>query len=192
MQDKSEFRKLARARLQTFSPEELALKSARICEELLRLPQWRAARAVCLFAALATEPDLAPLWKEAAGKTLVYPRVNGVELDLLAVDDPGALQTSRWQLREPIHDEAKMVASGRLDLILIPGLAFSREGARLGRGGGFYDRFLGSSEVRGDKIGVCFDAQIFPELPREPHDCAVDAVITESGFFRNTQSADGA
>ena len=108
------------------------------------------------------------------------PRVNGTELDLISVKNPTALQTSRWQLREPLHDETKIVAPVRLDVIFVPGLAFSLGGLRLGRGGGFYDRLLARSELRAKKIGVCFEEQIFPDLPSEPHDRAVDAVITEN------------
>src|SRR5439155_1188667 len=107
---------------------EIAEKSARICESIISAAQWTSAKTVCLFAAQATEPDLSVLWQNAAGKTLVYPRVNGVQLDLLAVDDPSTLQTSRWQLREPIHDEAKIIAPHEIDLFLVPGLAFSKTG----------------------------------------------------------------
>jgi len=99
-----------------------------------------------------------------------------------------------------MHDETRIISPAQLDVIFVPGLAFSlsverrdaeknarekssREIIRLGRGGGFYDRLLAHPELRAKKIGVCFDAQIFPELPREPHDCLMDAVITETGIF---------
>lgn len=179
---KPELRKVVRERLGTLSVGEIAAKSARICEVITALPQWQNARVAALFAAQATEPDLAALWQNAQGKTICYPRVNGTELDLIAVDDPAMLQTSRWQLREPIHDETKIITPDQLDLIFVPGLAFSLGGWRLGRGGGFYDRLLARPGLRAKKIGVCFDAQIFPELPREAHDREVDAVVTENGM----------
>ncbi len=144
------------------------------------MPQWKSARIVAFFAAHTAEPDLEELWSAAAGKTICYPRVNGVEIDLIAVPSPSALETSRWQLREPMHDETKIITPAQLDLIFIPGLAFSRTGARLGRGGGFYDRLL----VRcpsAFKVGICFEAQIFDDIPRDPHDQRADIVTTESG-----------
>jgi len=173
-------RNLVRERLAALSAEEIAAKSARICEKISASEFWRKAKIVCLFAAKPTEPDLAALWNLREGKTICYPRVNGTELDLISVKNPTALQTSRWQLREPLHDETKIVAPVQLDVIFVPGLAFSLGGLRLGRGGGFYDRLLARSELRAKKIGVCFEEQIFPDLPSEPHDRAVDAVITEN------------
>ena len=176
---KSELRKNAREKLRALTPADFGRKSALLCERLLASPSWQAANVVALFAAQPSEPDLEPLWRERGGKTLCYPRVNGVSLDFLAVDSPAVLETSRWQLREPIHDETKIVAPERFDLIFVPGLAFTPAGVRLGRGGGFYDRLLANPNLRAVKIGVCFSVQIFDEIPREPHDCTVDFVITE-------------
>ncbi len=179
MSAKAELRKIVREKLRALSPAEIAEKSARICTRVLQTPQWREARTVALFAAQATEPDLEPLWGDTLGRTICYPRVNGMELDFIAVENPAALETSRWQLREPIHDEAHIITPSQLDLIFVPGLAFTRDGARLGRGGGFYDRLLARPSVRARKIGVCFADQICDDLPREAHDCSVDEVITE-------------
>jgi 5-formyltetrahydrofolate cyclo-ligase len=65
------------------------------------------------------------------------------------------------------------------DLVVVPGLAFTRDGRRLGQGGGWYDRFL--ARTRCPKVGVCFDVQVVAELPVEDHDVVVDVVVTESG-----------
>lgn len=180
---KSSLRKLVRERLRILSAEEIATKSARICEKIRASDFWSEAEVVGFFAAKETEPNLESLWNFADAKTIGYPRVNGVELDLISVENPAALQTSRWQLREPLHDESKIVWPAQLDLIFVPGLAFSLGGLRLGRGGGFYDRLLAHPNLRACKIGVCFEEQILPDLPREPHDRAVDSIITDSQQF---------
>ncbi len=178
MSSKPEFRKLARSRLAELDSGAIAEKSARICEAIARHPAWLQARTVCLFAAQATEPHVELLWKKSEARQICYPRVNGVDLDLIRVSGPDALQTSRWQLREPTHDEANIIAPSQIDLLLVPGLAFSTTGERLGRGGGFYDRLLANPQMRAYSIGVCFDVQLADELPMEEHDRKVDEVIS--------------
>ena len=75
-----------------------------------------------------------------------------------------------------------MVDPGAVDVILVPGLAFTRAGQRLGRGGGFYDRLLARLPAVTWKIGVCFEVQISDAVPSEPHDVTVDCVMTERDF----------
>ena len=70
-----------------------------------------------------------------------------------------------------------------IDIILLPGVAFSRDGGRLGRGAGYYDRLLGHKGWRAKKTGICFDCQLVSELPVESHDHPVDCIVTESGRF---------
>lgn len=177
MCSKAELRRRIRELLR-FSPGERAEKSARICEQIAREPAWLQARTVAIFAPTAEEPDVELLWADAAGKRICYPRVRGAELVFLAVADHGALTLSRWNLREP-PDGSASVGLGEIDLILVPGIAFTADGQRLGRGGGYYDRLLASPQLRALKIGVCFSAQIVEQLPRDAHDMAVDRVIHE-------------
>lgn len=82
------------------------------------------------------------------------------------------------KLRTPSR-ESKVVTP---DLLLIPGMAFDQEGGRLGRGKGFYDRFL--SEFKGVKVGICFNEQLVDTVPREDHDVKVDFVVSERGYTR--------
>lgn len=77
-----------------------------------------------------------------------------------------------------------VVAPAEIDLMLIPGLAFTRAGARLGRGGGYYDRYLARVSPGVIKIGVCFGVQLIEELISEIHDREVDMVVTESDLIR--------
>jgi 5-formyltetrahydrofolate cyclo-ligase len=143
------------------------------------MPEWKTARVVCLFAPLPGEPDIELL--KTGKRRVCYPRVNGVELDLYYVTDPQAMEQSRWGIREP-QAEARHAADHRdIDLIVVPGLAFSPGGGRLGRGAGFYDRLLAREGWRACKIGVGFDCQVVAELPVEAHDHELDCVVTESG-----------
>jgi 5-formyltetrahydrofolate cyclo-ligase len=158
-------------------------KSRQICEAILSTDAWRRARSVAIFAPLAGEPDVEMLWSHAEGRSFAYPRVEGDWLGLYSVRSPFELQPTKWGLREPTAEPANAVAPDSIDLILVPGVAFSRAGARLGRGRGYYDRLLSTLPAGVCKIGVCFDFQLTPELPVEPHDQHVDFIATESGVL---------
>src|SRR5579862_7608849 len=173
MNQKAALRRRIRAAIALLSPEEKAARSLAIQKHILAASFWQEAASVCLFAALPGEPDLDPLLSEgcALGKQISLPRIYGSRLELIAVTGHESLEPTRWGLREPRHDPAAIVAPESVDLLLIPGIAFTPRGARLGRGGGFYDRLLallhGQREL---KIGVCFEDQIVPEIPTESHD----------------------
>ncbi|MGB8353112.1 MAG: 5-formyltetrahydrofolate cyclo-ligase [Chthoniobacteraceae bacterium] len=188
MTSKEELRESLRERLRALPSEEIAWKSYMICDHIQRMPVWKEAKVVGLFASLPTEPVMEFLWDDLREnrKKVCYPKVNGETLSLILVNDPTELVVSRWQLREPVMREPNLQAIDKIDLLLVPGLAFSTCGARLGRGGGFYDRLLARESLRAHKLGVCFDMQTFSKLPVESHDIAVDAVVTESGILPRT------
>ena len=163
-------------------PDVRAEKSARLCEAIAESAAWQAARTIAIFAPQPREPDVEMLWSRAAGKAIAYPRVEEGRLDLYRVDSLYELLPGAFGVREPAADPAHAVSPDALDLILVPGVAFTRDGARLGRGGGFYDRLLASLPAHTCKIGVCFDSQLLPELPVEPHDQHVDFIASESGL----------
>lgn len=164
--------------LENLTTEQRVEKSAAICSMIGSQPAWLTAKTVCLFSATAQEPDLEPLWAERGARRVCFPRVNGVDLDLLHVTDVDELRMSRWQLREPMHDEGKLVPYEAVDLVVVPGLAFTVTGQRLGRGRGYYDRLLSRTDLRAETIGVCFQAQLLPTLPLDPHDQRVGRVIS--------------
>ena len=165
---------------------ERAEKSAAIVAQVAAHPAFSAAVTLAIFDALPTEPDPAELWQEAlcpgrGERRFCYPRVSGQEIVFFHVRTPDELAAAEWnpQIREPSFGEDSAVNPAEIDLILVPGLAFTRDGHRLGRGGGFYDRLLSRLPARTVKLGVCFDLQIVAQLPSEPHDQRMDAVVTE-------------
>ena len=181
MSAKRALRKIIREKIARLTPHEIVGKSAQLCEIIAQLPEWKTAKVVCLFAPLPGEPDVELL--KTGDRRVCYPQVNGKELDLYYVTEPHAMERSRWGIREPqahTHDEAD---HRDIDLIFVPGLAFSHGGGRLGRGAGFYDRILAREGWRARKIGVGFDCQIVTELPVEAHDHELDCVVTESGCY---------
>ena len=94
------------------------------------------------------------------------------------------MKVGQWGFREPVFDPAHVIPPDEFDLVLVPGAAFTADGQRLGRGGGFYDKLLATPGFRAFKIGICFDYQLVPAVPLESHDQRVDRVATESGIQR--------
>lgn len=177
---KIELRKSIRRKLAALTAKERAEKSRQIAIAISELPEWKRAKTVALFAPMHDEPDVELLWKKirAGKKTAIYPRIDGDRLSWFTVSEPRELAVSRWDLREP-STYASQIAISEIDFMLVPGIAFSSSGERLGRGGGFYDRALADDTFRALKIGVCFDLQRVEELPVESHDCPMDIVVSE-------------
>ncbi len=178
MKAKATWRQMAKASLAGISSEDLATGSQRICAALTHDASWNAAQVVALFAALPNEVDLSELWEERGTRRFCFPRVEGNEMQFFAVNGPEDLQPSHWKIAEP-QENAQPVRRSEIDMILLPGLAFGRDGSRLGRGGGYYDRLLSQPDVRAERVGVCYSQQLFDTLPREPHDQCVDRVLCE-------------
>jgi len=176
-----------RCELRLLSPlpiEIAAERGARLCARLTKLPVWQNARTVALYAATAHEPDLSPLWKERAGRVFCFPRVEGdgiaeERLVFYRTDSPEQLLDSRWGLREPASDPARRVEDAEIDLVLVPGVAFTAAGDRLGRGRGHYDRFLPRLKSTAQAVGICFAERLLPSLPTEMHDRQLDDVVAE-------------
>jgi 5-formyltetrahydrofolate cyclo-ligase len=145
-----------RERLNQLTQNERHLRSVRICQRLPRL--FCGKNSLGLFAPTLAEPDLDLLWDLGLlqDHLISYPSCKDGVLFFQSV--PG---------QKP----------EQLDLIVVPGLAFTADGSRLGRGAGFYDKFL--SEIPGStvKIGVCFEFQCLSEIPQESHDVKMDAVV---------------
>lgn len=168
-----------------------AQASEHICGMLNTSPMLRDARCVMLYDAMDDEPNVGAVASAAlaGGKTVCYPRIDWEHrvLTPIAVESHEFPRMSqRHGVPEP--SEGREVDAREIDLVIVPGVAFDSQGARLGRGGGFYDRFLSTLVMRVERggahaIGVCFDCQRVARLVVETHDACVDAVVTEKGVF---------
>ncbi|MEI8234518.1 MAG: 5-formyltetrahydrofolate cyclo-ligase [Verrucomicrobiota bacterium] len=176
---KSELRKAIRVRLAALPFEVKAEKSAAICLAASQTPQWQEARTVGFFAPLPEEPNIDLLWAVLGERTVCYPRIDGERLLFLRVPNREALlESARWNLLEPPHHDDHIVPVGAIDLFFVPGIAFTADGRRMGRGKGYYDRLLAHPDFRAPAFGVCFAEQLMPHLPTEDHDRPVDRVFT--------------
>ena len=166
-------------------PADRARASEVIAARLEALEPVRLARAIALYAPLGSEVDVLPLARRlvARGARTLFPRsVAGERLLRFADCAPDDLVQGPLGAREP-PAAARAVAPDQIDCVVVPGVAFSLEGHRLGRGGGHYDATLPSLS-RAARIGVAFEPQVVESLPREPHDASLDALVTEARTLR--------
>jgi 5-formyltetrahydrofolate cyclo-ligase len=178
--DKSGLRLRLLEEVKRLSGPEKKLASEGICARLAAQLCWERAKAVLFFAPTFQEPDVGLLAAKARleGKQIAYPRFHPSEsrYEAARVADPDRdLVPGRFGIAEPNGDCAALTLN-QLDLILVPGVGFSPNGARLGRGGGYYDRLL--AQVRNIKCGVAFDCQVVVEVPQEAHDIRMDYLLT--------------
>ncbi|MDA3935994.1 MAG: 5-formyltetrahydrofolate cyclo-ligase [Actinomycetota bacterium] len=176
---KARIRLQARSARQSVPDFDRATLSAEACWRLLELPRVSGVRTALVYGATPEEIDPTAAIRElrARGVRIAYPRIDGPgTLTLHEVQHESELEVGFLGVREPAPD-APLVPPHEIDLVIAPGVAFDAHGRRLGYGGGFYDRLL-SGMPHTYTIGVCFDGQIVDEVPTEPHDAIMDAVVT--------------
>jgi 5-formyltetrahydrofolate cyclo-ligase len=177
---KAALRVIARQRLKRISPEQRGRDSIRACERLAQQQVWRTASVLLCYASQANELDIAPLVESAleSGKTVALPQFDAKTRAYRACQITVPLSQvaiGTFGIREPGAHCATLPLN-RLDLILVPGLAFDLAGHRLGRGRGYYDLLLAG--LRAVKCGLAFDEQVQPEIPVETHDVLLDCILT--------------
>ena len=146
------------------------------------LYDWLARRlpgTIAAYLPMSDEVDITSLFDRLPGWRWVLPRLE-LDKSLTFRDRDVPRETHRWGMRQPV-DAGSVVPVFELDVILVPGMAFDRSGARLGRGGGFYDQVL--AQRRGDSraIGIILSAHIVSAVPVHDHDELVDFLATEDG-----------
>jgi 5-formyltetrahydrofolate cyclo-ligase len=146
--------------------ETRAIKNAAIADKIMSLDEFKAADAIMSYIAFGSEVDPEPAMRVAAGegKRVMIP-------DFFGILELTGLYAGRAEPRE-------------LDLVLIPGIAFDIHGYRLGYGGGWYDRFSTKLHEGVKMVGLCFEEQVMPEIPNEPHDLLLDIILTDGRVIR--------
>lgn len=146
-----------------------------IWETVENLPEFLCAGTVLLYMSIDGEvPTEGFIGKWRKSKRIVIPKVVGNDLQLYEYD-PGKLTEGYRGIAEPAED-AVQVGCPEVDLVIVPGVAFTRSGIRLGRGKGFYDRLL--PQLACPRIGICFSYRILPHIPSDPWDVPLDKVIS--------------
>ena len=185
-------RKIALERRNVLEPADIASLSDIITERALASWEYQQARTVMLYASHASEVRTDRLMRQTLtdGKRLILPRVRRktMYLDLFFITDPEAqLAPGCWGIREPLPEACEPATGADLDCVIAPGVAFDEWGGRLGYGGGFYDYLLASLDENTARkcLGLAFEVQIVPDLPRGLFDAKVAAVATEIRLIEN-------
>ena len=144
------------------------------------------ARTIAAFAPEDTEPGYGrlPAAFTQLGARILLPVVMAGDPDLRWAVDTGRLAPGRFGLLEPVGPRLGPTAVGTADVVVVPAVAIARDGIRLGRGGGYYDRALRHARPGAQLVGVVFDDELLEELPAEAHDLRVTAVVTPSGGWQ--------
>lgn len=187
MNTKAVVRKHLREMLAALTDSERHQKSAAACNLVAGSPEFAAARVVMLFLSTPTEIDTASLalkcWQ--SGKTVVVPKVSWDQRRMLPVEISslnGGMAVTGPGVREPIGGNP--IPVDFIDLVIVPGLGFTPTGHRIGRGMGFYDRFLALPEFLGVSCGLGFEDQIIEQLPVLDHDMPLGMLVTDSCIRR--------
>jgi len=185
--NKAAIRKQLRDVLERMSDADRHAKSLTVCGLIAATPEFLAARVIMLYLSAPLEVDTAPLALRAwqAGKTVVVPKVAWDQRRMLPVEITSLhdqMTSTGNGIKEPIAGRPMPVEF--IDMVLVPGLGFTNNGFRIGRGMGFYDRFLAQSDFVGLSCGLAFSEQIVKELPLLDHDVPLSMLATDRGVAR--------
>jgi 5-formyltetrahydrofolate cyclo-ligase len=186
-QRKAEIRQQAHAN-RNGQPEKDEL-SRYICTTSMGLPEYAAAGTVMFYVDVRSEvrtrhslPDAL-----ASGKRIVVPYCVNDELELFLLEDMGELSVGMYKILEPRPElrsvPEKRVTPAELDLVMVPGVAFDRRGARMGHGFGYYDKLLQHARPDAPLVALAFECQLFPEIPTQAHDIFMDRIIAEQAVY---------
>lgn len=163
--------------------------SAQIVSTFMNLPEYAAAQAVMFYIDVRDEVRTQHALPKALsdGKRIVIPFCVDGELELFHLESMDELSTGKYKILEP-REELREVASKRLqpedlDLIMVPGVAFDKQGGRTGHGKGYYDKLLQHARPECPLVALAFECQMFPEIPVQSHDIYMDKVVTEQAVY---------
>ena len=184
--EKQEARRAIREAVARLTPQDRECESRAVSARVMALPEMARARTVMVFISMPDEVDTAPIIQRCldAGKAVVAPRTRMrprrmVPCRLRRLD---ALRPGAYGILEPPPDEPSRPED--IDLALVPAVGLDRGGARLGRGAGYYDRFLTSAGFKAVRVGVGFQSQLVDRVPRDEHDMPVEIIVTANETLR--------
>ena len=174
--DKKVLRAQIREMKRAMTPEQIEQASQRLGELFVQTSQYRQAKTIYGYLPYNQEVRTVPMLEQALrdGKRVAVPKCYGDEMKFIYMDDLSQVAPGYANIPEPIADEP--VADDKTALVLMPGMAFTEKGDRMGYGGGFYDKFL-AAEPEHPTVALCYAFQMVESLPTEDYDIPVDCVL---------------
>ncbi|MCX7665303.1 MAG: 5-formyltetrahydrofolate cyclo-ligase [Gemmataceae bacterium] len=161
-----------------------------ICDTFMALPEYAKAQTVMFYIDVRSEVRTRHSLPAAlqSGKTIIVPWCNDAgELELFRLNNMDELAVGMYKILEPKLElrslPEKQCRAEELDLVMVPGVAFDRRGARMGHGKGYYDKLLQHARKDTPLVALAFECQLFPEIPVGSHDIFMDKIITESQIY---------
>ena len=172
--EKNQMRELLSQKRRILTKEQILEQSALIISQLEQLPCFQSAKTVLLYYPMHNEVDLLPLIKKyKKEKTFLFPVVHRKWMTACPYEGNAKMHRGKYNIPEPTTDPYM----GKIDLILVPGVAFDKRGNRLGRGGGYYDRFIKLQPPTTTLVGVAYDFQLVDKVPANRRDQKMHHVI---------------
>ncbi|MDR2101477.1 MAG: 5-formyltetrahydrofolate cyclo-ligase [Treponema sp.] len=181
-------RREIKRRLSALAPEQFYREGLKAAAHISSDPGWLCYPSVLLFLSTNSEIDTQPLLENAFSgqKKIFVPKIEDNRICFYRIFSPGGpWRQGPFSIREPAGDTETLKPEDGPLLVIVPGLAFDQGGNRLGRGGGYYDRFfseLDKKNIPYSTIGLCTESQIVPRIPREGWDKSMDALCTGEGL----------
>ena len=174
--DKKELRKQIRELKRAMTEEQIVSSSQRLGELFLASEFYKNAKTIYGYLPYNQEVRTVPMLEQAIkdGKRVAVPKCYGDEMRFIYMDDLSLVENGYANIPEPVADDP--VAEDKTALVLMPGMAFTKNGDRMGYGGGFYDKFL-AAEPDHPTLALCYDFQMVESLPTEEYDIPVDCVL---------------
>ncbi|MHA6251569.1 5-formyltetrahydrofolate cyclo-ligase [Oceanobacillus sp. CAU 1775] len=182
--NKKELRELGKEILLNIAAEEKQIITEKMVNELFLSTLWKEAKTIGVTVSTGFEWDTTPIieraWEE--GKSVVVPKCipEIKRLDFYRLNSFNQLEDSFYNLREPNPALTTKVEKQEIELLIVPGLIFDKQGYRVGFGGGYYDRFL--TDFPNKTVSVFYSEQLIDEVPKASYDIAVQHLLTEKGF----------
>jgi 5-formyltetrahydrofolate cyclo-ligase len=164
--------------------------SVRIVNRFLDLPEYASSKTVMFYVDVRDEVRTRQALPEAlkSGKRIIVPYCKDGELELFHLESMDELELGMYRILEPKVDlrsvASKHLQPENLDLVMVPGVAFDRDGGRTGHGKGYYDKLLQHARLDAPLVALAFECQMFEEIPAETHDIYMDKVVTEETVYQ--------
>lgn len=180
---KSNLRKILLQKRDSISHDLIEISSKQIHKNLRKNPEYQQAEVIGSYFPIGSEVKTQDIMQEIleSGRTLLLPKVIGNKLSFRKVQDIKNLERSKFGIMEP-KDYCEEITN--IDLILVPTVAITTDGVRLGYGYGYYDRFLFDSKTA--SVSLTYSTQIVKSIPSSEHDIKIDWIVTEDGFFKTS------
>lgn len=179
---KKELRMQMLQKLGEMSSEVKVRHAGNIRNSLFRTPQWAAAKAVALTISMnweiPTKKIIEKAWED--GKKVGVPKCDPLtsRMQFRLIEQFGQIKKAYANLYEPLEEETEAMKKEMIDLLIVPGICFSRNGFRIGYGGGYFDRYL--VNFSGSTLSLAYSFQVLPNIPHFPHDIPVEQIVTEN------------